>query len=85
MYVPAPVATNKVPLAAIVTGVSLSLAVIAVLVSAISSWWPRLTAAQDAVDTLTGELLDKIPTAPDASIPTPARDGWQPTTPDPYN
>jgi hypothetical protein len=37
------------------------------------------------VNTLTGELLDKIPTAPAASVPTPARDGWQTTTADPYN
>lgn len=83
LAVPEPVVSKA--LAAIVTGVSLVLAAIALLVSAISSWWPRLEAAQDAVDTLTGELLDKIPTAPDAAVPTPDPGGWQPKTPDPSN
>jgi uncharacterized protein YukE len=83
LAVPEPVATKA--LAAIVAGVSLVLAAIALLVSAVSSWWPRLEAAQDAVDTLTGELLDKIPNAPDESIVTPDPGGWQAKTPDPAN
>jgi hypothetical protein len=61
------------------------LAAITVGISAITTLTPRITAAHDAMDTLTGELRGKIPTAPDGAVPAPDGHKWQAKTADPTN
>jgi hypothetical protein len=79
MLVPEPVVTKVIGVVLGVIGWVLTC--VSLVVSLISSTWPRMQAAKEAMELLGGDL--KIPGPKDALILPPSHDKWKPVTANP--